>query len=310
MKKNKLIAIIGPTASGKTALGIKLAKKIGGLVVSADSRQLYEGMDIGTAKPKEIWRAHAHDILKPDLIDDVRHFGFNIQTPDNQITLAGWQDAAFRMIDKIVDERNIPILAGGTMLYVDSVVKNYDIPDVEPQNELREQLEREDVESLYEKLIAKDPNAKRFIEAHHKQRIIRALEVIEATGKLFSEQRKAGPLKYDVKMLGLFSSWEDLQERVNLRVREMLDDGLIEETAMLQKEYGLDLPLLKTMNYLQAGKVIADELTEKEAAEEMARVNLRYARRQMSWWRGRKEIQWFNPIENEINALSTDDFLQ
>lgn len=310
MEKNKLITVIGPTASGKTAMGIKLAKELGGMIVSADSRQLYEGMDIGTAKPREIWLGRAHDVLTPDVIDGVRHFGFNIQTPDNQITLAWWQDAAFKMINKIIDAGPTPILVGGTMLYIDSVVKNYDIPDVEPQDELREQLGKQAVEILYKKLLERDPDAKQFIEPHHKQRIIRALEVIEVTNKLFSDQRKVRPLKYDVKMIGLFPGWDDLRERVNLRVREMMDGGLAEETLKLQNKYGADLPLLKTMNYLQAGKVITGEMTAKEAVEEMARVNMRYARRQMSWWRGRKEIQWFNPTENKISALSADYFLQ
>ena len=114
---SKLIVIVGPTASGKTDVGIKLAKELEGAIVSADSRQLYEGMDIGTAKPKEIWQGCVHDILTPDLIDGVDHYGFNIQTPDNQITLAGWQDEAFKMIDRIINENLTPLLVGGTMLY-------------------------------------------------------------------------------------------------------------------------------------------------------------------------------------------------
>jgi tRNA dimethylallyltransferase len=295
--KSKLITIVGPTASGKTEVGIKLAKKENGVVISTDSRQLYAGMNIGTAKPRELWSGSVHNALTPDVLDGVEHYGFNIRTPDEKITLSKWQGEAFGMLDKIVSEGRTPLLVGGTMLYVDSIVKNYDIPDVEPNDELRKELEGEDVDVLFEKLVEKDPEAKEFVESHHKQRIIRALEVIEATGKLFSEQRKTGPLEYDVKMIGLFSSWEDLQDRVGLRVREMLDDGLIEETVKLQEKYGVDLLLLKTMNYLQAGKVIAGDMTKEEAVEEMARVNLRYARRQMSWWRGRDEIEWVNPKE-------------
>ncbi len=302
--KSKLIAIIGPTASGKTEVGISLAKKNNGAVVSADSRQLYAGMNIGTAKPEGLWAGVVHDALTPDVIAGVDHFGFNIRGADEQITLSEWQGEAFKMLEKIVSEGRTPLLVGGTMLYVDSIVKNYDIPDVEPNDELRKELEGEEVDVLFDRLVEKDPGAKQFIEAHHKQRIIRALEVIEATGKLFSEQRKTRSLKYDVKMIGLFPGWDDLRKRVNLRVREMLDDGLIEETAKLQEEYGVDLPLLKTMNYLQAGKVIAGEMTKEEAAEEMARVNLRYARRQMSWWRGRDEIEWFDPKDIDLSAYN------
>lgn len=301
--KSRLITVIGPTASGKTGVGIELAKKLGGAVVSADSRQLYAGMDIGTAKPKEAWQEGVHDVLVPNVIDGVDHYGFNIGAPDNRLTLSKWQEVAFKMIDNVIDKDLTPLLVGGTMLYVDSVVKNYDIPDVGSQDELREELEKESVEVLFERLIKKDPAAKEFIEAHHKQRIIRALEVMEVTGKLFSEQRKMRPAKYDVKMIGLFSSWDDLEKKVVWRVQEMLDDGLIEETVKLQQKYGVDLPLLKTMDYLQAGKVIAGEITEKEAVEEMVRVNMRYAHRQMSWWRGRDEIQWFNPMEVDLEEV-------
>lgn len=299
----KLMVIVGPTASGKTEAGISLAKSLGGAVVSADSRQLYEGMDIGTAKPRDIWREHVHDALTPDSIDGVRHFGFNIQTPDNQVTLAKWQDEAFGMIDIIIGESLTPLLVGGTMLYVDSIVKNYDIPSVQPQAGLRAELAKQGVKTLYERLLKKDPDASQFIEPHHKQRIIRALEVIKVTGKLFSEQRKVRLLRYDVKIIGLFPGWDDLRERVNLRVREMMDDGLVKEVLKLQKEYGTDLPLLKTMNYLQAGKVIAGDMTKKEAIEEMARVNMRYARRQMSWWRGRNEIKWLNSTKNDFENV-------
>ena len=299
----KLIVIAGPTASGKTEAGIGLSKRLGDTIVSADSRQLYVGMDIGTAKPREIWRGQAHDALTPDIIDGVEHYGFNIRMSDEKITLAEWQEEAFRMLDKIVSEERTPLLVGGTMLYVDSIVKNYDIPDVEPNDKLRKELEEEEVDVLFDRLVRKDPAAKQFIEPHHKRRIIRALEVIEATGALFSEQRKVRPLKYDLKMIGLFRGWDALRERIDSRVQEMLDDELIEETVKLQKTYGADLPLLKTMNYLQAGKVIAGEMTEKEAVEEMARVNLRYARRQMSWWRGREEIEWFDPVENDFESV-------
>jgi tRNA dimethylallyltransferase len=299
--KSKLITIIGPTASGKTDVGVRLAKKLNGAVVSADSRQLYEGMNIGTAKPKELWQGQAHDALRPDVINSIDHYGFNIRTPDNQAALYEWQDEAFKMIDEIINQNLTSLLVGGTMLYVDSVVKNYDIPNVEPNDNLRTELERQEVGILYDSLLKKDPDAKQFIESHHKQRIIRALEVIKATGKLFSEQRRVRPSKYDVKMIGLFSNWDDLREKVNLRIHEMLDDGLIEETIKLQKKYGAGLPLLKTMNYLQAGKVISGEMTKKEAIEEMIRVNLRYARRQMSWWRGRSEIRWLNPNEIKLN---------
>lgn len=296
-----MVVILGPTASGKTNCGIKLAKKTGGAVISADSRQLYTGMDIGTAKPRQVWRGAVHGMLTTDKVDGVDHYGFNIREPSNQITLAEWQQAAFKMIDYVITQNRAPLLVGGTMLYIDSVVDNYDIPAVGPDEKLRSKLEGEKTEVLYAKLIEQDPSAKDFIEPANKRRIIRALEVIEATGRPFSEQRQKRAPRYDAEMIGVFPGWDSLRERVVLRARQMIDDGLLEETRQLQEYYGKDWPLLKTMNYCQAAAVLAGEMTEQKAMEEMIKVNMRYARRQMSWWRRRKDIRWFTDLESAFS---------
>lgn len=314
-----MIVILGPTAAGKTSLAIKLARKIGGAVISADSRQLYTGMDIGTATPvldnskvkthptslklrgtRKSKLSH-HDILTPDLISGIEHYGFNIRQLNNPMTLAEWQQAAFKMIDHVITQGSIPLLVGGTMLYIDSVVYNYDIPAVGPDEKLRSKLEGEKPEVLYAKLIEQDPGVRDFVEPANKRRIIRALEVIEATGRPFSEQRQRRTPRYDAEMIGVFPGWDSLRERVALRARQMIDDGLIEETRRLQEGYGKDLPLLQTMNYRQAAAVLAGEMTEQKALEEMIKVNTRYARRQMSWWRRRKDISWFIDPESAFS---------
>jgi len=293
-----MIVILGPTASGKTDGGIKLAKQVGGAVVSADARQIYAGMNIGTATPKEAWSNKPHDVLTPDYVDSVAHYGLNIREPNDQMTLAQWQPAAFNMIDNIMADGKVPLLVGGTMLYIDSVVDNYDIPTVVPNEQLRSKLEEKKTEVLYARLIEQDASAKDFIEPANKRRIIRALEVIEATGRPFSEQRKRRTPRYDVEMIGVFPGWDSLRERVAWRARQMIDDGLVEETRQLQEHYGKDLSLLKTMNYSQAAAVLAGEMTEQKAMEEMIKVNMRYARRQMSWWKRRKEVRWLSSPES------------
>lgn len=304
-----MIVILGPTGSGKTAGGIKLAKRVGGAVVSADSRQIYAGMNIGTATPvldnskvkSQKSKFSHHDILTPDLISGTEHYGFNIRQPNNPMMLAEWQQAAFKMIDNIIADGKVPLLVGGTGLYIDSVVDNYDIPAVGPDEQLRSKLEQEKTEALYARLIEQDPSARDFVEPANKRRIIRALEVIEATGRPFSEQRKRRAPRYDVEMIGIFPGWDSLRERVTLRARQMINDGLLEETRQLQEYYGEDLALLKTMNYHQAAAVLAGEMTEQEAREEMIKVNMRYARRQMSWWRRRKDIRWFTDPESAFS---------
>ena len=310
-----LYVIVGPTASGKTALGIEMAKELNGFVVSADSRQAYIGMGIGTAKPhfdstlKErgntlvqtpMTNAQCpmpHDFNVPNHVNGVPHFLFDIRRPDGPLTLSDWQRAAFEVIDSV---DGTPLLVGGTMLYVDSVVFNYDLPQVEPDESLRKELEARAVEELYAELKEKDPSAVEFIEPKNKRRIVRALEVIVATGRPFSQARRQRPAKYDVKMMGLFPGWDELRARIERRVNEMLNEGLLEEMENLRKQYGKDLPLLKTMNYLQAGKVLDGEMSREETEEEMVRVNMRYAHRQMSWWKGRKEIEWFGSLKEAL----------
>lgn len=337
-----MIVIVGPTASGKTTLGIELAKKLNGAVISADSRQVYTGMDIGTAKPRLNLKGKAknekqqdksqnnddtaHDILIPDMADGVEHYLFNVRKPDKQMSLAEWQEAAFTIIDNLIDRGMTPLLVGGTMLYVDSVVKNYSLPSVPPNNELRRELVGKDVAELYSELLLKDPKAKEFIEPGNKRRIVRALEVIKVTGRPFSEARQQRPSKYNIRMIGIFPGWEVLRGRVELRAKEMLDEGLIEETKALCDKYGADLPLLQTMNYKQAAQLLdnpqcydisicrnivreglrVDSNNQvKDILEEIVRVNMRYAHRQMSWWKGRREIVWLTEpdVQEAMKAL-------
>lgn len=302
MQKPKLIAIVGPTAAGKTDYAIQLAKQMSGAVVSADSRQVYSGLNIGTAKPQAAWQSMPHDILEPDQVDGVAHYLLNIREPKDMLTLADWQMAAQQVISTIMQAGQTPLLVGGTMLYVDSIVKNFEIPAVAPNETRRAEMEKLETQELYERLHREDPDATKFIEPHHKQRIIRALEVIEATGKPFSAQRRSqGTHPYEIKMLGLFpgrsgehAGWEILAQRIEERATQMLEGGLLEETQALRDYYGADLPLLKTMNYRQAAGVLDGVLSPPVAVAEMKKENLRYARRQMSWWKNRREINWIS----------------
>lgn len=301
MGENKPLVrvILGPTAVGKTDFAIAEAKKVGGAVISADSRQIYGGMNIGTAKPRQAWRDDAHAILEPDIIDGVPHYLLNVASASEPWTLAHWQEAVQKVMADLV-AKDVPVfVVGGTMLYIDSLLFHYDIPAVAPQFTLRAELEKEPAEVLYKKLLAADPAAGHFIEPHHKQRIIRALEVIEVSGKPFSQSRIKREPPYRFEVRGLFPAavnsdegWKLLKERVAKRVTAMVDGGLLDETKTLQERFSPALPLLCTMNYLQAAKTVAGEISRAEARQEMTSANMKYARRQMSWWRGRSEIFW------------------
>lgn len=289
-----LIVIVGPTASGKTALGIALAKELNGAVVSADSRQVFAGFNIGTAKPEAAWRVETHDVLQSEMVDRIAHYLLNIRQPDQPFTLADWQAAAYQAIDHAHQQQLTPLLVGGTMLYADSIIFNYHIPAVAPNEVLRAELAQQSTEELYQQLITQDPAAAQFIEPLHQQRIIRALEVIAATGQPFSASRTKGMPRYTIKTVGLFPGWDTLTKNITDRAQAMLTSGLLEEVQELRKKYGTALPLLKTMNYKQAGAIIDGKLSREEALREMVSANVRYARRQMSWWKNRNDITWFD----------------
>ena len=178
--KPRLIVILGPTASGKTALSLKLAKKIDGEIISADSRAIYKGLDIGSAKPTLTEQKK------------VPHHLIDIVSPDKTLTLAQYKKLALAKIRDIASHEKVPFLVGGTALYIYSVIDNWLIPGVPPNKSLRAELKKGDVEKLWEELIKKDPQAKEFIDPKNKRRIIRALEIINATGKPFSQQREKG----------------------------------------------------------------------------------------------------------------------
>jgi tRNA dimethylallyltransferase len=289
---NTVFVVVGPTASGKTDYAIELAKKTDGEIVSADSRQLYVGMNVGTAKPPEAFSGEVHEIVEPDMVEGVPHYLFNTASPDTPWNLPHWQGAAQQVLANIIKHGKQPILVGGTMLYVDSIVKNFDIPEVAPDQDLRDSLEKEDVALLYDRLIQADPAAKAFIEPHHKQRIIRALEVIEKTGKPFSQSRVQHPSPYIFDITGLFPGWDELKARIQTRIEHMFQGELLQETTALRERYGRELGLLQTMNYKQAGMLLDKKVTQDEAIADAVRANLQYAKRQMAWWKNRKEISW------------------
>ena len=293
MNKPRALVVLGPTGSGKTSLAIDLAKKHNGEIISADSQQVYAGMNIGTAKPTPAFSDITHSHMTADIVEGVSHYLFNIAKPDTPLSLSDWQSMAKEVLSDIVSRGKTPIIAGGTMLYIDSIVRNYTIPEVAPDPEYREGLEAQDTKTLYALLLEKDAPAQAFIEPHNKRRIIRALEVIKATGKPFSALRETKESPYEFELTGIFPGWEIMQERMQIRTEKMFADRLVEETQKLRDEFG-DISLLHTMNYAQALDILNQEKNTAEAILEAVRVQMRYAHKQMSWWKGREEINWVN----------------
>jgi len=280
-KLPKLIVILGPTASGKTDLAVALAKKFNGEIVNADSRTIYRGMDVGTAKPpfkflpltkgeREGVSNRLADPTPPPLIKgrrfgyfykDVRHHLFDLVNPNKRFSAAEYKEAAIRAIYDIISRGKVPFLVGGTGLYIEAVVKNLPLGDTVPPNKkLRAQFERDlrvnrakALKKYYQKLLKLDPRIK--IDKNNPRRIIRALEIC-MTGKKFSEQQKAGEPPFDALQIGVTASRQELYRRINLRVDQMLKSGLEKEVRLLSKKYSWGTPGMSGIGYREfAGKL-------------------------------------------------------
>ncbi|NLG26409.1 MAG: tRNA (adenosine(37)-N6)-dimethylallyltransferase MiaA [Chloroflexi bacterium] len=283
----RLLVMVGPTAVGKTALSLRLGSAFGGEVVSADSRQVYRGMDIGTAKATLAERAA------------VPHHLIDIVDPDDELTLAHYQRMAADTIAAIVDRGALPMLVGGSGLYVRAVTEGWTVPEVPPDPVLRAQLEREAAEqghaSLHARLAAVDPAAAQRIDARNVRRVIRALEVYETLGQPISAlQNKANP-GYRLCTIGLTLPRPALYERIDARVDRMMVDGLVDEVrGLVARGYGYALPAMSALGYQQIGQHLRGEVVLDEAVALIKRHTRRFVRQQYNWFRlSDPAIRWF-----------------
>jgi tRNA dimethylallyltransferase len=266
-----VIVLLGPTASGKTALGIELARSLDLAVLSVDSRQLYQEMDIGTAKPTAAQRAA------------VRHELLDLRRPDQPINLQEFRAEAEQAIAAEHARRGIALLVGGSGLYLKAITQGMTPPAVPPQPKLRAQLEALGQPLCHQLLISADPMAGARIMANDAVRTQRALEVIYATGSSLSSQQGATAPPWRVLELGL--NPPDLRQRIAQRSSQLFRDGLVPETAALVERYGVDCPLLDTIGYGEAKAVLRGELQEPEAIALTTRRTQQFAKRQRTWYR-------------------------
>ena len=297
--KKKVIVIVGPTASGKTALSIELAKKIDGEIVSADSMQVYKDMNIGTAK---VTQEEAQGI-KHYLIDNV--------SPSERYTVSNFKEDAEKAIEEIISKGKTPIVVGGTGLYVDALIYGIEYQDMKFDEKYREQLmekaeSQEGLEELYKEACNIDLQAMEKISKNDKKRIIRVLEIYKSTGKTKTElevlSRKNGP-KYDYYVFGILMDREKLYNRINLRVDKMIEKGLIEEVDYLCKKYNEFPTAMQGLGYKEVVEYFNGIISKEEMIDKIKQESRRYAKRQMTWFRKNKNIIWLNAEEKLQNNI-------
>ena len=281
MKKNKVVAVVGATASGKTAYAVELAKQINGEIISADSRLVYKGMNIGTAKP----------VL--DEMQGIPHYMIDIVEPDINYSAGLYAKEAKKHVNDILSRGKIPIVAGGTGLYFRILLENYDLPDVEPDYKLREELAKLSFDELYGMLAKLDKNAVTKIERNDKKKIIRYIEIVKLTGLPISKAcGKNDNNEFDIEWIGLNFPREELYERINKRVDLMIEQGLVEETKYLLKKYGRIPNIVDTIGYKEIISYLDGELTLDEAKNKLKQNTRNYAKRQLTWFRKNENINW------------------
>ncbi|MEA4924378.1 MAG: tRNA (adenosine(37)-N6)-dimethylallyltransferase MiaA [Syntrophomonadaceae bacterium] len=286
----KLAALVGPTAVGKTELAIKLAQKIGGEIISCDSMQVYRGMDIGTAKASPAQR----DLVPHHLID--------IAEPDLNFTVADYQRLAQQAIFKLNGSGRIPMLVGGTGLYYQAVVDNYDFFPMESLQTIRAQWEQicsdKGIEYLFKQLLAIDPAYAAKVGGNDKKRIIRALEVYDLTGRPFSSLQNQNKDTYRLCAIGLYMDRTELYARIEQRVDAMIKEGLVEEVARLrEKGYDLSMNSMQALGYKQVYNYLEGLLTYAAMVYEIKKETRNFAKRQYTWFNRDKRIHWFNLTE-------------
>lgn len=287
-----LIAIIGPTASGKSKLALKLAKKYHGAIISADSQQLYQSARVGTNQPDGKWQAAPTDWQRQNIkkfysVQGVPHFFVDILPPNRPYSAAGFQTEATRLCVKLRALGYLPILTGGTGLYISSIVEGYHFPKGKPNHALRQHLERLSYEQLKQKLKAADNHSYKTIDLKNRRRIIRALEHVLTTGTSFARSQTK-TLRPNTLILNLAQSKPRLKQAIAKRTQSMLRQGLIQEAQALLHHYPTS-PLLASIGYREAVRYLHGGLTTTELAKLINTHTWHYARRQLAWFRRLKQ---------------------
>ena len=301
MEKPKVIVICGPTASGKTALSVELAKQIQSEIVSADSMQIYKDMNIGTAKPTE------------QEMQGIKHHLIDYVSPEKRYSVAEFKKDAKKAIKEIVAKGKTPIVVGGTGLYVDSLIYEIEYPEIEfdeqYRKQLEEQVEQKGLNYLYNEAVKIDKEAMEKISPNDKKRILRVLEIYHATGKTKTEQEKESRKKeveFDYHVYAIDWEREELYDRINKRVDIMIEQGLVEEVEEVLRKYKKFPTAMQGLGYKEVVEYLENKITKEEMIKKIKQETRRYAKRQLTWFRKNKQTIWLkgtNEIQNNVNII-------
>jgi len=289
MSKPTVIVIAGPTASGKSGLAVELAKRINGEIISADSMQIYKDMNIGTAK-----------ITKEEM-QQINHYMLDFVSPNERYSVSSYKKEAEKCIEEIINKGKIPIICGGTGLYIDSLIYNIEFLEEEIdetyRNELNEIANIEGLDKLYKMAMKIDPKAMEKISKNDQKRIIRVLEIYHKTGKTKTEQdleSRKNEVKYDYKVFAINMDREVLYDRINKRVDKMIKDGLIDEVESILQKYDEFPTAMQGLGYKEVVDYLNNNLSKEEMIEKLKMETRRYAKRQLTWFKKNKETYWID----------------
>ena len=307
-----LIAVVGPTASGKTDAALEIAKKYAGgstsspqaEIILADSRQVYIGMNIGTNKVPEA-RNLKHEAC---IVQNILYHGVNLVEPNEPFTVQQWKHYAIETIGAIVSRGHLPVIEGGTGLYAWALLDNLTLPEVPPDPELRkeleQQIEREGLQAVTQEILEKDPEAAAFLQLDNPRRVIRALEIIRKTGLPFSQQRGQGPKLYNDIRIGIDRPLKELDARISQRAKQQLDAGLENEVRALADTIGWEHPSMSGIGYIEWKEYFAGTISKTDVFERIVRHTQQYARAQKTWFRRDKNVRWVSSPQEAVQIAS------
>lgn len=294
--KSKVIVIVGPTASGKTSASINVAKKINGEIISADSMQVYREMNIGTAK------------VTKEEADGIKHYLIDVVNPNEIFNVTKYKELAENAIEEILAKGKIPVIVGGTGLYVSTLINGIEFAEVGEDIEFRKQMtalaEEKGAAYLHNELRKVDSVAAETIDMNNVRRVIRALEIFKLTGKtktqLDIESRKE--VKYDYRVYGIDTPREELYNRINVRVDKMFEEGLLEEVKNVTSKYEISSTAIQGLGYKEVIEYIDGNIGYDEMVEKLKMETRRYAKRQITWFKGEKKIKWC-PLNEIVDTI-------